>query len=194
MKWPLFVPFLFAATFAVSPPAGAKLCGDDVQGQDVPCACGDVVASDVALDTDPVLDAPCPGDGLVVRATDATQSVTVDLRGKTIRGTGHGTGLWVLAGGPGGAHVVSTGGPASIIDFRDGVVGHGANSLGLLDGVVVSQSGRDGVRVESSTGYEIRNTETQDATRDGFAVSGNGFRLSASRAVRSGRNGFWITG
>jgi len=29
----------------------AKLCGDDVGGQDVPCACGDVVVSDLAMPT-----------------------------------------------------------------------------------------------------------------------------------------------
>ena len=39
--------------FTVSP-AQAKLCGDDVQGQDVPCACGDTLVSGVVLSDDPV--------------------------------------------------------------------------------------------------------------------------------------------
>jgi len=137
--------------------------------------------------------APCSGDGLVVHASGATQGVTVDLHGKTLRGTGNGVGLWVLAGGPGGARIVSTGGSGSIVNFRDGVVGHGADSLALLDGVVVAQSARDGVRVEAGS-YEIRNTEARDSGRDGVAVTGTGYRLSAARAVRSGRYGFYIMG
>jgi hypothetical protein len=184
---------LILAAILAGAPAGAKLCGDDVGGQDVPCACGDVVASDLVLDDDPVVQTPCPSDGLIVRATEAPRGVTIDLRGKTLRGTGQGAGVWMLYGGPGGAHLVSTGGPAAIEGFRDGVVAHGADSAALIDGVVAVRSARDGVRVETS-GYEIRNAEARDSGRDGFAVSGSGFRLSATRAVRSARTGFYVMG
>ena len=30
-------------------PAGAKNCGDDVDGVDVPCSCGDIVVSDLVM-------------------------------------------------------------------------------------------------------------------------------------------------
>src|SRR5205814_4378675 len=86
----------------------AKLCGDDVGGQDVACACGDVIVSDVVLGAaDPVTQERCAGDGLVVRAPQASKSLTVDLHGQTLRGLGHGAGLLLLDGGPGGASVVS---------------------------------------------------------------------------------------
>jgi hypothetical protein len=193
MKWPVFplLPLLVALVGAA--PVGAKLCGDDVGGVDVPCACGDVVASDVVLGDDPVVQAPCPSDGLVVRATGATRSVTVDLNGKTIRGEGNGTGLWILYGGPGGARVVSSGGRASIVAFRDGIVAHGADSLALLDGVNAVSSGRDGIRVEAQ-GYEVTNADTRDSGRDGVATSGKGYRVNAAHAVGSGRWGFYAIG
>ena len=193
MKWPVFPLFPLLAALVVSVPASAKLCGDDVQGQDVPCDCGDIVVSDLVLGDDPVTQSPCPGDGLIVRATGATRGVTVDLHGKTIRGAGSGTGVWVLYGGPGGARVASSGGRASIETFRDGVVAHGIDSLAALDGVTVVQSVRDGVRVET-TNYEVTNVEARDSGRDGIAASGNGFRLSASRAFGSGRSGFYVFG
>jgi hypothetical protein len=193
MKWPVFplLPLLVALVGAV--PVGAKLCGDDVDGVDVPCACGDVVASDVVLGDDPVVQAPCPSDGLVVRATGAKHGVTVDLNGKTIRGEGNGTGVWVLYGGPGGARVVSSGGRASIVAFRDGVVAHGIDSLAVLDGVNAVSSGRDGIRIEAQ-GYEITNAEARDSGRDGIATSGRSYRVSAAHAAGSGRWGFYPIG
>src|SRR5690349_7273720 len=147
MKCRLLLVFL---SLALPATALAKLCGDDVAGQDVPCACGDVVVSDVALGDDPVTQQPCPGDGLVVRAAAAGHGVTIDLRGRTLRGSGHGVGVWVLAGGPGGARVVSTGGPGTVDGFRDGVVANGNDTLALLDGIVATANGRDGVRVEAA--------------------------------------------
>jgi len=171
----------------------AKLCGDDVGGQDVPCACGDVVVSDLALGDDPVTETPCADDGLIVRAVSAGRGVTIDLRGKTLRGSGHGVGVWVLNGGPGGARVVSTGGMATVEGFRDGVVGNGDASIAVLDAIVAVANGRDGIRVGGS-GYEIRNTQARESGRDGFALSGNGFTVSGTRATRSARWGYYVMG
>ena len=68
-RWKFRVPLVLAvAVLLVAPQAGAKLCGDNVGGRDVPCACGDTVVSDVTLGDDPVVDAVCPADGLIVRA------------------------------------------------------------------------------------------------------------------------------
>ena len=48
--------------------SGQALCGDDVDGADVPCACGDVVVSSMVLGDDPVATgAACPHDGLLIR-------------------------------------------------------------------------------------------------------------------------------
>lgn len=173
--------------------ARGKLCGSDVSGHRVPCACGDTVVSDLVLTDDPVARDVCPGDGLVVRARGAAHGVTVDLRGKTLRGSGRGTGVWVLYGGPGGARLVSRGGPATIAGFRDGVVGHGVDSVVLIDGIIAAGSSRDGVRVEAA-GYQIRTTEARDSGRDDFFLMGDGFRVTATHAINSGHFGYLIMG
>ena len=172
---------------------GAKLCGDNVGGQDVPCACGDTVVSSLTLGNDPVLDGVCPADGLIVRVPAGSVGVTIDLQGKTLQGSGNGAGVWVISGGTGGARVVSTGGPATIEGFRDGILGHGADTVRLIDGIVVLQSTRDGMRIGGEN-YEIRNSEVRNSGRDGYGAMGKGFHLTATRAVHSGRFAYFVMG
>jgi hypothetical protein len=176
---------------ARSAPARAGLCGDDVAGRDVPCACGDVVVSSVVLGDDPVARSVCPDEGLIVRVAGMSTAVTIDLAGATLRGSGRGTGIWVIAGGDGGARVVSSAGRATIEGFRDGILAHGTAALGLLDGVVVTRSVRDGVRIDGR-GYEVRATEAHNAGRDGFSLTGQGFLISNTYAVASGRHGYLV--
>ncbi len=168
----------------------AKLCGDNVQGQDVPCACGDTVVSNVVLSDDPVTSTICPANGLIVRAGDVA-GITIDLRGKTLRGSGKGAGVWVLYGGTGGARVVSTGQAAHLEGFRDGVVAQGDSSLAMLDSIVASGSQRDGVRVHGSN-YWINASEVLNSGRDGFALGGHDFRITGSRALNSKRYGYFV--
>jgi len=193
MKWPTLRLVLAGTLLVGAAQATAKNCGDDVAGQDVPCACGDTVVSDLALNGDPVLDAPCPADGLVVRVNDTRSGVTIDLRGNTIRGEGRGMGIWVVNGGKGGASIVSTGGVGSVEGFTDGVFGKGTDSITLVDNIAAVRSGRDGIRVVAD-GYEIRNASASDSGRDGIAAMGNDFKVSATRTERSGRAGYWIMG
>jgi hypothetical protein len=174
-------------------PLAAKVCGDDVGGHDVPCACGDVVVSSVALGDDPILHGACPHDGLIVRAPDAVQTLVIDLRGRALRGTGAGVGIRLLAGGPGGARVVSTGGPATIVGFQDGIVARGSDAIARIEDVVVSASGRDGLRVEGPE-FEIQRTEVRGAKRDGFALSGRGFLIVQTHASDCGRFGYNVMG
>ncbi len=169
----------------------AKLCGDAVPGLgDVPCACGDTVVSDVVLSNDPVTSTVCPSDGLIVRAGGAA-GITIDLSGKTLRGSGQGAGLWVLSGGAGGASVVSSGQPARLEGFRDGVVAQGGDSLASLDSVVVARSQRDGVRIHGAN-YKVTATEVIDSGHDGFALGGHDFQITATRALHSGRYGYFV--
>ncbi len=189
MDWRIASTMLLLAIAGT--PASAKLCGDDVQGQRVPCACGDVVVADVVLGDDPVVREACPGDGLLVQAEPHGAALTIDLHGKTLRGTGHGAGIWVLRGGAGGTRIVSSGGRASIEGFRDGVLAHGADSLGLLSTIAVVRSGRDGVNVDAP-GYEIRDVEARESGRDGFALGGTWFGIHATRAVNSRRFGYSV--
>lgn len=183
-----------ALLLAAAPhPALAKLCGDDVGGRDVPCACGDTVVSNLVLSNDPVASTVCPSDALLVRAPEAAEGVTIDLRGKTLRGSGRGTGVWVLAGGPGGARVSSGGSRAVIEGFYDGVVAHGPDTIALLEDLTVRGCKRDGVRI-GSAGYQVRAVEVESAGRDGFALSGSGWQIASTRATGNGRHGYMIMG
>ena len=173
--------------------ADAKLCGDDVSGYDVPCDCGDIVVSDLTLGDDPVTHTTCPGDGLVVRAVKSPHGILIDLRGKTLQGSGRGAGLWVLNGGPGGARIVSSAGAATITGFRDGLVARGHNSVVLVETLTVRDSARDGLRIEAS-GTVVRSVETQGARRDGFAIGGRGIQLSGTLALSCGRFGYSVAG
>jgi hypothetical protein len=178
----------------VAAPALGALCGDDVDGRDVPCACGDVVVSSLALDGDPVMQgAPCPGDGLIVRATATRRAVILDLRGATLRGAGAGAGIRIVAGGPGGARVISTGGAATIAGFTDGIVARGDDTVLLIEDVIIANSRRDGIRVTASD-FEIRRSEVHAAQRDGFSLGGLGFRIAETRAVDCGRFGYAVMG
>jgi hypothetical protein len=184
----------FSAVVVLVPAiAGAALCGDDVGGRDVPCACGDTVVSDLALGDDPVTNTVCPGDGLVVRAPEATKGVTTDLRGKTLRGSGTGAGLLVVYGGPGGASIVSSHGDGTVENFRDGVLAHGPNTVRLIEDVEAKRSLRDGFNV-SGDGFEIRGAEARESRRDGYAVRGKRYRLDDTRAEDSGRFGYRVAG
>ena len=194
MRWRAVYGLVALAVLAGPVRGEAGLCGDDVGGRDVPCACGDVVVSDVVLGaSDPVTQGACPGDGLVVRAAQAAQGVTVDLGGQTLRGSGHGAGLLLLDGGPGGARVVSPGGPATVVGFQDGVLAHGDRAVALVANLVVRDSRRDGVRMEAP-GFEIRDTVVERAGRDGFGLVGKHYRVSGTRATGSHRHGYAVGG
>jgi len=175
-------------------PAAAKLCGDDVGGQDVPCACGDVVVSSVVLGNDPVVTAgPCPHDGLLVRAPDARRGLAIDLHGTTLRGSGDGVGIRILAGGPGGAQLTSSGAPATITGFGDGIVAHGTDTVALIQDVVMIDNRRDGVRV-TGPDFAIRRVEVRGSRRDGFVLGGSGFQIADTSALDSGRYGYLVMG
>jgi len=170
-------------------PLDAKLCGDDVDGKDVACDCGDTVVSSVVLQNDPVTARQCPSDGLIVRGMEEGV-LTVNLNGQTLRGSGKGAGVWIMGGG-GGSLV---GGPgASVIGFRDGVLASGAQSVSSIRQVIVRNSTRDGVRV-SGTGYRVENVESYSSGRDGFSLAGRHFTVLGTQAVSSGRFGYMITG
>lgn len=172
----------------------AASCGDDVNGRDVPCACGDIVVSSVVLGDDPVVNgAPCSGDALTVRNPDSPRTLVIDLHGHRLQGTGSGAGLRVLAGGPGGAEVVSSGGTGTIAGFEDGIVARGSDALALVEDVVVSRAGRDGLRI-SGTLFQVRRVEVHQAVRDGFSLAGSGFAISDTRASDCGRYGYFVMG
>jgi hypothetical protein len=174
--------------------AEAKLCGDDVDGRDVPCACGDVVVSDLRLDDDPVTAVACPADGLIVRARPgAARALRIDLRGRTLRGSGRGRGLWIVGGGPGGALIESSGQPAVIDGFGEGIVAVGDTALASARGLRVERPRRVGVRVHGR-GWSLADVAVTDAGGDGFALGGSGFQVDGTRAIRSRGRGYAVAG
>ena len=174
-------------------PAAARLCGDDVNGQRVACGCGDTAVSNVTLGDDPVTAAACDSDGLIVRAPDATEGVTIDLNGKTLRGGKHGTGIWIVDGGPGGARIVSGAGRASIRGFSDGIVARGTRGLAFVEDVDVYAPSRDGMRIDGN-GYELSSVSVSNAGRDGFSLDGYSYTCNSTVAYRSARFGYLLNG
>jgi len=193
-RWRLCALLAGAVLFTAAP-ALAMLCGDDVDGRDVPCNCGDIVVSDLVLDDDPVRDTPCRGDGLVVRAPRAvTRGLNIDLAGAHLRGLGRGTGLRILSGGSGGARVFSSGAPAVIEGFRDGLVSQASRS-GLAEARDLRLVGqqRDGVRIFGD-GLLLRNIEVTASQRDGVFVRGDGWTVEDVRVRQNGRHGLAVMG
>ncbi len=87
---------IVVASFLLSGAAAAAPCGDDVKGVRVACHCGDTVVSDTRLrPEDPVVSGRCPLDGLAIRADALAESITLDLAGLSLVGTGAGIGLEV---------------------------------------------------------------------------------------------------
>lgn len=170
----------------------AKRCGDDVDGVDVPCSCGDVVVSDLVLGDDPVASQVCPGTGLVVDAS-GTSPLTIDLAGRTLRGSGEEYGLLVKYGGVGGASVTSGTGRATIEHFALGVSASADDGVGLLEKVTVRDTQRDGVRLRGK-GVVVRQAEVVRAGRDGFVFSGRDYVAEGNRSTSSGRHGFMLLG
>ena len=187
VSWVIGLAILVANGLAL-----AKPCGDDVDGADVPCACGDMVVSDVSLGDDPVSNRLCSGDGLIVRAV-GSKPLTVDLAGRTLRGDGSGNGIWVLYGGDGGARIVSGGAPAILEGFATGVVAGGDDAVARVENIRVVRPRRDGVRLRGS-GFRLVASEVENAGRDGFSLSGRGFRVENTRSVGNRRYGYMIMG
>lgn len=173
--------------------AWGKLCGDDVAGVDVPCACGDIVVSDLTVADDPIARDQCSGDGLVIRALDTQAVITVDLAGATLRGDGSGTGILAIYGGLGGARIISSGAPATIDKFRDGIAAHGSESLSTLENVNVTRSSRDGVRIHAER-YQVRKVDVRTSGRDGFGIMGGHFRIADTLSATNARNGYFVMG
>lgn len=188
--------FLVTAWFAFgsTTPASGFLCGDDVDGEDVPCHCGDIVVSDLVLTDDPVLGEVCTGDGLVIRARNGADGLTIDLAGHHLRGSGSGTGVRILDGGTGGARIFSRGAPAVVEGFRDGIVSQTSRFgvVELLD-VELHGSQRDGLRIFGD-GLLVRNVTVVDSGRDGVFVRGSGWTVEDVTARGNGRHGVTLMG
>jgi len=172
-------------------PSAAGICGDDVEGARVACACGDIVVSDTTLRAgDPVASGRCPLDGLVVRAAPAAESITLDLGGLALVGEGFGHGILVERGGSDGAVIVggAPGRKADIVGFATGVTVPNPVALRRLERVHVKGSRFDGLRIRQQ-GAHLIDVESSNNGRDGMRVMGSGGRLIGVRTDGNGGAG-----
>lgn len=182
------------ALLALALPVAAAPCGDDVDGRDVPCACGDVVVSDVVLGDDPVTRVACRGDGLRLQTPPGGSGLRVDLAGAHLRGGSRGIGLRVLAGGAGGVRILSSGAPAVVEGFRDGLVSQASrHGVAEVVGLRLERPTRDGVRIFGD-GLLLRDVSVAGAGRDGIFVRGDGWVVEDVDVRQNGRHGLAVMG
>ena len=194
-----FLVAALAATFlwlAMLGPAWAGLCGDDVAGARVPCACGDVVVSDTRLSADdPIATGRCMGDGLSVRAPSGATSIVLDLAGHSILGSGVGVGVRVVRGGSDGAVVVGDGrsdGVAVVGGFGTGFKSTGRRELREVRGLVLRGNGENGLVVRGD-GPRIVDVTSENNGRDGVHAGGRAPVLENVSSEGNGRVGVRVT-
>ena len=166
-------------------------CGDDIDGRRVPCACGDVVVASVRLlPDDPILSAPCGGDGLVVRPPASGGAVVIDLNGQEIVGSGTGAGIRVYPGGPVGVEIVAGAGEmrAGVRGFREGIRALADGALARVVNVTVTDSTGTGVRVRGS-GARLEGVRVEGSGRDGVRTSGRSVDLLGVETERNAGRG-----
>ncbi len=176
---------------------GLAACGDNVNGVRVACRCGDSVVSDTHLtEQDPVVRGRCSGDGLFIRAPKGAATITLDLGGLSLIGSGIGTGIRVISGGSEGAVIVGGqgGDVAEVMGFATGIDAHGSHRLKELRGLVVKGNKRDGVRVYGSPGVFIHGVTSMKNGRDGVRMRSRGAQLRSVEARDNAKAGIELSG
>jgi hypothetical protein len=166
-------------------------CGDSIDGERVPCHCGDIVVVDTRLQPgDPVVTDPCPADGLLVRVPLESHSIVIDLNGQEIRGSGVGTGILIVRGGSEGAEIVAGvgGAPGRITGFGQGIRSTRPDDLRLLTNVVVRESRGVGVVVRGNRA-SLESVHVEDNGADGLRASGRSVDLFGVEAENNGGRG-----
>ena len=190
---------IFAVTLLVLSAGGvarAGNCGDAVNGQRVPCACGDTVVSDTRLvKTDPVVTQRCPDDGLTVRAAGQVESLTLDLAGLQLTGQGGGVGIHVLDGGSAGAILIggNDGRPGQVAAFRVGVSARGSRAILAAENLIVVGNETDGIQV-SGRGATLSGVVADDNGRSGIHAHGRDHTLEGVSAAGNQRFDVRVSG
>ena len=182
------LPYALILLVSQAATAVAGVCGDDVDGQRVACACGDTVVSDVRLQrSDPIATGACRDDGLVIDAAGDVESLTVDLGGLGLVGSGSGIGIQVRDGGASGAYLIGgpDGRPGQVAGFRVGVSARSSRGIRGAANLIVSGNEQDGIQlsgrsatlsgvVADENGRSGVNARGRDHALEGVAASGNG--------------------
>lgn len=157
----------------------AKECGDDVAGQRVPCACGDTVVSDTSLHTgDPIVSGRCPGDGLLVRAPALAETITLDLAGLSLVGSGVGAGIEVADGGTDGAVILggSRDRRGQVVGFRTGIDVRSRRAVRRIESFELLGQRSDGLNLHS-VGALVIDVRAERNGGDGIHLVAQGGRL-----------------
>ena len=118
------------------------------------------------------------------------ETLTLDLGGMTLVGSGYGIGLRIERGGSDGALVVGGAGPqrAEIVGFRTGIVSTSPQALSRIEGIAVRGSRIDGLRLRTS-GALLVNIDAKDNGGDGLRLYGRGGRLIGVEAIANRGDG-----
>lgn len=193
---PLALAVLSVTELTSATPAHAIVCGDDVAGVRVACECGDIVVSDTRLRIDdPIVMRRCETDGLLIRAAADAESISLDLAGLSIQGSGAGTGIRVLRGGHSGARIIgdSDGAVGQVIGFHTGISAHGKNALASLSSVQVEASTRNGITVNTDSAV-LSNVAAIGNGGDGANIGGRNIEARGIEAHANGRVGVAVSG
>ncbi len=189
------VAALLGSLFASIPSAVlAGVCGDDVGGARVACRCGDTVVSDTTLRSDdPVLRGRCPLDGLIVHASVLAESLTLDLAGHAIVGSGFGAGVRVEDGGNDGATILggAAGERGEIVGFGTGLAAMRMGELARVERIDVKGSRHDGMFLRGS-GLFVVAVGSHDNGANGIRYEGTGGRLIRVSATGNAKSGLVI--
>jgi hypothetical protein len=192
-----FAGAVLAIFAAHASPARAGACGDNVDGDRVPCRCGDNVVSDTVLwATDPVTAEPCSGTALTILVPKGADGITLNLGGQSLLGNGRGVGIDVAKGGRLGSVIV--GGDADdtraqITHFTTGIRATGRNVLREVRGLDVRANTADGLKIRAS-GVVIADVKSEDNGRDGVSVSGHGVEVTDVTSRGNQRDGLQVRG
>lgn len=187
----LIVTVAVCGSLLVSATPALADCGDSIDGERVPCRCGDVVIADTRLQpSDPVVTDRCPADGLFVRAPVHARTILLDLNGQEIRGSGVGSGIRVLEGGSEGAEIVGGIGDVTgvVSGFREGVRSRHPGDLRLLTNVVVRESRDSGIVVRGN-GTAIESVRVESNGGEGLRISGRAVDLQRIETHDNGGQG-----
>jgi hypothetical protein len=154
------------------------------------------VASDTRLRADdPVVLERCELDGLAIRADRLAETITLDLDGNTIAGTGAGIGIRIDHGGADGARIVGArpGARGIVRGFATGISTSAGDALALVARVEVRDNRHEGLRIVSA-GTVLDDVAAYANGTDGIYVRGTGGRLIGVESTGNRGSGIRLFG
>lgn len=171
-------------------------CGDNIAGTRVPCDCGDTVVTNTVLQpTDPVTLNRCKVDGLRLRAPRNARTISLNIAGLSIVGTGMGVGIRVIDGGEDGALIIGgeTDSAGEVANFRNGVRATGKSSLAGIRDLVIKGCVADGAVIRAGTSELVRVVVVENG-RNGLRIAGENLTMETVNASDNKGYGARVTG